>query len=129
MKVYRYEIESNLEYNPGPYNAHHVLPLTIDSWETTTQYAKLQTKLRTTHNKSNNHPNIIKDVENFRFIDDFCACPSIELLKQWFKGFNKQILNSGFNIVEYTVKDFNIGKSNLQGTFKQKNVINKKIIK
>jgi len=58
----------------------------------------------------------------------FCACPTLKDLKAWFKGFNKPLVDIGFNLVEYRVKTFVMGISKKQCGFKRADVIGKKIL-
>jgi len=61
--------------------------------------------------------------------DEFrTACNSLKELKNWFKGFNKWLLESGFILVEYTVSKKFDGDSKMQCVFHKTAIIEKKII-
>lgn len=47
----------------------------------------------------------------------FFGCSSIELLYNWFKEFWSQLIDAGFQVVQYEVESYQIGKSGLQLAF------------
>jgi hypothetical protein len=81
------------------------------------------------NSKSKTHRTIANDL-----IIDFnenilCGCLSLKDVEYWFGPFLKDIINNGFDIVNYNVKSIIETKSMTQIGFYEKDVINKKIIK
>lgn len=135
--IYRYEfIDKEEDFNPGPYNiSSRLLPrrtesvLVDGSWtRDDTPYGKLHTKMISKH-RDDKHICVRHDVEGFEYNKHFCACDSLEGLKQWFRGFNTGLLKLGFKLVEYEVSELIYGRSRLQVVFKTEHVISRKVLK
>lgn len=129
-KVYRYELDEVVNSfggeieNPGPYTAQRGGTGIFGDKEG--MYIELYESMCRKHNRSS-HPT--KGEDNIGFDEDiFCACPSLEQLKNWFKGYNRKLIDIGFNLVEYRVKTFVMGDSGKQVGFKREHVVGKKIL-
>jgi len=124
-KVYRYEyindfeLESETEPSPGPYNA--------DVYDESDEFDELKDKMTAKHKKET-HPNIWDDFDNFNY-DYFCGCTTIKGLRKWFDGFNKGLLNNNFTLVEYVVGARVIGRSRKQCIFDVNTIKKRTILK
>jgi len=133
-KVYRYELNKTIKLyigtlkNPGPYTANRGGFEVFDDdelGERCYKYEELYKAMCRKHSGSR-HPTRSED--NLGGDEIFCACPTLKDLKAWFKGFNKPLVDIGFNLVEYRVKTFVMGISKKQCGFKRADVIGKKIL-
>lgn len=122
FKAYRYEMKTNDGFM-GPYRAWRF----VNDDDKSDLLCTLSTKLGDKHGGAD-HPSIWEDCPNFGS-GGVCACPTIEDLKAWFKGFNTEILRHGFNLVEYTVKEYTLGKSGYQCGISNVHIKSRKIIK
>ena len=124
IKVYRYEFDSpDYQHPRGAYNARHIF------WgEQYYKYIKLQKRMTAKHCNEKTHPSGRVDIEEVIVGEHYFACPSIESLKKWFKGFNKGLIALGFNLVEYSVTEMLMGESGKQCAFLHSDVKKKKII-
>lgn len=120
FKVYRYEYRSDKPIGDGVYMCKHTLGFNNP------EYIKLLHYMCVKHS-GNTHPTITTDLDNFT-TDLYCGCTTIKQLKNWFKGYNTALKGFGFNIVEYTVKSYEVGSSGLQCAFKQSWVKDRKVI-
>jgi len=128
--VYRIEhpeIKSNL-IGAGPYyleNRYDEIPKEL---------LKVITLLGDAHNISSEHPAIDHDINHDNFnTEDFrlniiSTCPNLDSLFYWFSGFIDDLLNNGLIVVEYKVKQYFKGVSNIQCGFRHKDIISKTII-
>jgi hypothetical protein len=83
-------------------------------------------ELMQAHN-NDQHPSLRDEgIKNFH--DCHCAFDNMKSLRKWFWGYIGWMRKEGFEVVEYKVKKFRMGKSGLQGVFHPKDVISKKII-
>jgi hypothetical protein len=128
-KVYRYEIDETINTwggtleNPGPYTANRG-GTGIFGDDKEGKYIEMYEKMCRKHSGSS-HPT--RGEDNLGGDDIFCACPTLKDLRQWFKGFNKTLIDVGFQLVEYRVKTYVMGVSGKQCGFRREDVIGKKI--
>lgn len=63
------------------------------------------------------------NTENYYF-----ACPTLDLIYCWFNGHVEFLLESGYNLIKYTVNDSILGKSGKQCIFEFDSITNKEIL-
>jgi hypothetical protein len=128
--VYRYELNQTIDTydgvveNPGPYTANRG-GTDIFGDDNEEKYIEMYDEMCRKHSGSS-HPT--RGEDRLGYDDIFCACPTLKDLKNWFKGFNKPLIDIGFNLVEYRVKTFVMGVSGKQCGFRREDVIGKKIL-
>ena len=88
--------------------------------------------IQVAHRNSIKHPSIRTDIYDWEWNDFFdsryCACPSLKLLKVWFRGWVSRLKADGFIVVEYEVKSYLPSISGRQAMFHPKDIISKTIL-
>lgn len=130
LKVYRYEFKtkhSAINYSNGHYVGTGAY--TCDNLPRKLQYKydNLRNRMSDKH-RGVTHPGARTDFENFNW-EHYCGCGTKKKLENWFEGFNSELIELGFNLVEYHVKKRISSKSKKQFGFMVKDVINKIILK
>jgi hypothetical protein len=79
------------------------------------------------------HPGLVEDFCDPRIIKKdilsyYFACPTLDSLLEWFLGFLDGLLEIGFTVVEYVVKEALVGLSGLQVVFREDDIISSKVI-
>lgn len=99
MLVWRYEHPSD---GLGPY------VLSTDGWGETVKdlkRRKLSALLRDKHGCSYKHPGPYSDgLVPPNWDSRVCGCASLEALRKWFWGFNKKLLEAGYEVRVYETK-------------------------
>jgi len=121
-KIYRYEAYIYGEPSKGPYTGYM-------HFRHIKEHVNFNNRLNNSHCNDETHLGARIDFNNFNKGKEFCACASIEDLKAWFKGYNKTILDLGYNLVELEVKKYILGKSKKQCTYRLKDVISRTVLK
>lgn len=121
-KIYRYEIQYDANSTIGAYGGRYAPMKDKDA------YLSILTKMTQAH-ANEEHPPIWRDLDGFVSGEHFCACPTLESLKTWFKGFNKSLLSVGYKLVEVEVKRVYNTESGLQVGYKLEDVVGIKVLK
>lgn len=112
--LYRLETETEKFIGLGPYHP---------------DFSHINERMADVHN-SDKHPSIRDDIKLFyRKKTYYCGCPTLETLKKWFRGYLTMLKNNGFNIVKYTVSEYELGYSGKQCGFTKESIIKKEILK
>lgn len=91
------------------------------------------------HQRGNTHPGIRQDYPYENGEDDYyklhadecdliSGCKSIPSINKWFKGHKRHLKEDGFNLYEYQVNHYIVGKSKKQVFFNKHDIICKKKI-
>lgn len=108
----------------SPYHIDKVVSAELYS----TKYEPTVERLFSAHSWGSNRGNPYHDGLNQFNSSYSCACPTFEALKEWFEGFYDDLLQLGFIVREYKVKEIHIGNSELQCIFKREHICSRKSI-
>ena len=119
--IYRLERDNGEPVGFGPYNGDCDLNV-ID-------------RLHDAHDfDDDGRPNVREDfhsqggIKFSELMEMYCACPTLDYLLWWFEGFVDELLDAGFNVVEYVVQDCLEGASGKQVMFHPDKIVSARVI-
>jgi hypothetical protein len=124
MTIYRYE---------SPFDEDGFYRADEKPFNNVEEVLDFQRKVCREHSwKSDGHPILYEDlpVSHRGMISKYYStCDTINKLRKWFKGYNREILKHGFVLVEYVVSDYVPSLSGKQCFFAKSEVIERKVLK